>query len=196
MPLLMILGTLGFMMGTGGSAIVSKTLGEGDAEKANQYFSMMIYVTILGGLILTVAGLVGIRPLAVAMGAQGAMVEDCVLYGRILLISLTAFMLQNVFQSFLVTAEKPQLGLAITVGAGLTNIVLDALFIVVFQWGLAGAAVATAISQIVGGTFPMVYFGRQNGSLLRLTKAKPKAKVLLKACTDDQYLHVSGQYSV
>lgn len=142
------------------------------------------------------AGLVGIRPLAVAMGAQGAMVEDCVLYGRILLISLTAFMLQNVFQSFLVTAEKPQLGLAITVGAGLTNIVLDALFIVVFQWGLAGAAVATAISQIVGGTFPMVYFGRQNGSLLRLTKANPKAKVLLKACTDDQYLHVSGQYSV
>ncbi|WP_077534155.1 MATE family efflux transporter [Massiliimalia massiliensis] len=184
MPLLMILGALGFMIGTGGSAIVSKTLGEGKKEKANEYFSMLVYVTIVGGLILTVVGLIWIRPIAIAMGADDAMVEDCVLYGRILLVSLTAFMLQNVFQSFLITAERPRLGLAVTVAAGVTNIFLDFLFIVVFHWGLAGAAIATAISQAVGGVIPMIYFFSKNSSLLHLTRAKWHGRILIKACTN------------
>ncbi len=184
MPLLMIMGALGFMIGTGGSAIVSKTLGEGNREKANKYFSMLVYITIGSGIILTVIGLIFIRPIAAAMGADGSMLEGCVLYGRILLISLTAFMLQNVFQSFLVTAEKPNLGLAITVGAGFTNIILDFLFIAVFGWGLAGAAIATAFSQVIGGISPIIYFLRKNNSLLRLTKAKFNGKVLLKTCTN------------
>lgn len=184
MPLLMILGALGFMIGTGGSAIVSKTMGEGNLEKANQYFSMLVYVTIAGGILLTILGQIGIRPLAMAMGATENMIDNCVLYGRILLVSLTAFMLQNVFQSFFVTAEKPQLGLGITVAAGLTNMVLDFLFIAVFHWGVAGAAVATALSQVVGGIVPIFYFVRPNNSRLRISKAKWDGRALLKSCTN------------
>ncbi len=184
MPVLMIFGTLGFMIGTGGSAIVAKTLGEGEREKANQYFSMMIYLAIIGGVILSVLGFLFLRPIAALLGAEGAMQNDCVLYGRILSFSLTAFILQNVFQSFLVTAEKPQIGLLVTVGAGVTNIVLDFLMVVVLRWGLAGAAIATAVSQLVGGLVPLVYFLRKNDSLLRLTQTGLEMRVLGKACAN------------
>lgn len=182
MPFLMILGALGFMIGTGGSAIVAKTLGEGKKERANQYFSMLVYVTIAAGIVLTVAGEIFIRPITVFLGAAGDMIDYCVLYGQIILIALPFFMLQNVFQSFLVTAEKPQLGLGMTVAAGLTNIVLDYLFIAVFKWGIAGAAIATAASQMVGGVAPLIYFMCRNNSLLRLTKAAVDWSVLLKTC--------------
>ena len=168
MPLLMGLSALGFMIGSGGSAIVSKALGEGKRELANQYFSMLVYVSIIGGIILAVTGTFFLRPAAVLLGATGELADLCVLYGRILLISLTAFLLQNVFQSFFVTAEKPQLGLKVTIAAGITNIVLDYLFIAVFHWGIAGAAAATAISETIGGLFPILYFSRKNESLLRL----------------------------
>ena len=168
MPLLMGLSALGFMIGAGGSAIVSKALGEGKHRLANQYFSMLVYVAILGGILLAVIGMFLLRPIAILLGATGEMVELCVLYGRILLISLTPFLLQNVFQSFFVTAEKPQLGLKVTIAAGLTNIALDYLFIAVFHWGIAGAAVATAFSEAIGGLFPILYFARKNNSLLRL----------------------------
>ena len=156
MPFLMILGSLGFMIGTGGSAFVAKTLGEGKEEEAKKHFSMLVYVSIAGGIILSVIGIIVIRPLTIAMGAEGEMIDACVVYGRILLIAITPFILQNVFQSFFVTAEKPQLGLGVTVAAGLTNIFLDFLFVAVFKWGLEGAAIATAISQSVGGLFPLV----------------------------------------
>ncbi len=158
MPVLMILGALGFMIGTGGSAIVAKTLGEGKQEKASQYFSMLIYVTAIGGILLTGVGILCLRPVSAFLGAKGTMLEDCVLYGRIVLLALTPFMLQNVFQSFLATAEKPHLGLAVTIGAGVTNIILDYLFVAVFSWGLAGAAIATSISQAVGGICPAHLF--------------------------------------
>lgn len=184
MPFLMILGALGFMFGTGGSAIVAQTLGEGNPQKANEYFAMMVYVVIGCGIILTVVGLIFLRPIAAAFGAEGAMLDDCVLYGRIILITLTPFMLQNVFQSFLVTAEKPQLGLGITVAAGVTNIVLDFVFIAVFDWGIAGAAAATALSQVVGGVIPLIYFSRKNSSLLQLTKTKLNGNILLKTCVN------------
>lgn len=184
MPILIVLGALGFMIGTGGSAIVVKTLGEKDPERANRYFSMLVYTTIAGGLILTAIGQLCLRPVAVLLGAQGEMLENCVLYGRIILLSLTAYMLQNVFQSFLITAEKAQLGLFITVLAGVTNMVLDCVFIVPLQWGLAGAAIATAISQVVGGIVPLVYFLRKNDSLLRLTKTKFEGRILLRTCTN------------
>lgn len=184
MPLLMGLGTFGFMIGTGGGALVSKTLGEGKPQRANQHFSMLVCMTLLGGLVLTVVGLLALRPVAVAMGATGALLEDCVLYGSILLAFQTAFMLQNVFQSLFAVAEKPHLGLGITVAAGLTNIVLDALFIAVFRWGLPGAAVATVVSQTVGGVLPILYFSRRNSSLLRLTKPVFHVKTLLQVCTN------------
>lgn len=184
MPLMMGLSAVGFMIGTGGSAIVSKALGEGKPELANRYFSMLVYVSAVTGLAMSITGLFLIRPVAVFLGATGNLADNCVLYGSILMLSLTFFLLQNVFQSFFVTAEKPHLGLMVTVVAGLTNIVLDYLFIAVFQWGLAGAAAATAASEIIGGTFPLFYFFHRNNSLLRLVKARPDFRALAKACAN------------
>ena len=183
-PVLMALGALGFMIGTGGSAIIAKTLGEGDRRRANQIFSMLVVVTVIGGLLLTVVGMVFLPDVARFLGAEGDMLQNCVTYGRIILAAQSAFMLQNVFQSLLVTAEKPQLGLAFTVAAGMTNIVLDALFVAVLRWGLIGAALATAASQLVGGLAPLFYFLRENDSLLRLTSFRMDWKALAKTCTN------------
>ena len=182
MPFIMVLGGLGFMVGTGGTALVSKVLGEGDREKANRYFSMMILFTLILGIVLTVFGVTFMEPVALFLQATPEMLDDCVTYGRIVIAFTTAFMLQNVFQSFLIAAEKPQLGLIATVAAGVTNMVLDALFVAVFHWGVAGAAIATGISQCVGGLFPLIYFMRPNTSLLRLTRTKLEAKPILQAC--------------
>lgn len=184
MPVLMGMGTVGFLIGTGGSAVVAKTLGEGKREKANAYFSMLIYVTIAIGAILTVISFIFIRPISELLGASGQMLDYCVLYGRILIFFQTAFMLQCAFQNFMVVAEKPKFGLLITVGSGLTNIVLDALFVAVFKWGIAGAAAATVISQVVGAVVPIIYFSRRNNSLLRITKPIFDFKILLKVCTN------------
>ena len=185
MPVLMGLGALGFMIGTGGSALVAVTLGWGKRQRANALFSMLIYVTIAAGILFTVVGLIWLRPIAAALGASGSMLEDCVLYGRIILIAQTLYMLQNVFQSFFVTAEKPHLGLAVTVAAGVTNMVLDFLFVAVLPWGLAGAAIATAFSQAVGGMVPLLYFSHpRNSSLLRLTRAKLDLRALWKTCSN------------
>lgn len=184
MPVLMALGAIGFLIGTGGSAVVSKTLGEGDKEQASRYFSMLVYVTIAVGIFLTVVGQIFLAPIAELLGAEGQMLKDCILYGRILLTFQTAFMLQCAFQSFFVAAEKPKLGLGVTVAAGMTNIVLDALFVGVFHWGIAGAAAATVISQTVGGIFPIIYFLRKNDSLLQLTRTKLNLPVLLRVCAN------------
>lgn len=184
MPFIMILGALGFMFGTGGSALAAKTMGEGKLEKANQIFSMLVYVSLASGVIIAVFGFIFIRPIASALGAKGEMLNNCVIYGRIIIAMLPAYMLQLEFQSFFITAEKPKLGLTVTVVAGVTNMVLDALLVAVFSLGLRGAAAATAISQAVGGIVPLIYFSRKNSSLLRLTKAKFDGKSLLKACTN------------
>lgn len=183
-PPLAMLGGLGFMIGTGGSAIVAMTLGEGKRDKANEYFSFLLYVTIGVGLVLTVIGFVVLRPIAVLLGAEGEMLNNCLVYGWIILAFQTAFMLQFVFQSFFVTAEKPKLGLAVTVAAGLTNVALDYLLVGVFRLGLAGAAAATGMSQVVGGVLPLLYFAGRNNSLLRLTKTKWNKWVLIKTCTN------------
>lgn len=184
MPFLMILGTIGFMLGTGGSALVSKTLGEGRRDRANRYFSMIVYLAIICGIILSILGWIFIRPVAVFLGADENMLKDCVLYGRIILIGLTAFILQNIFQSFLVTAEKPHIGLLLTVAAGVTNMALDFLFIAVFKWGIAGAAIATGISQLVGGVIPLIYFLCKNTSTLRLSKTHFEIRVIMKTCAN------------
>lgn len=191
-PFVMILGSVGFMIGTGGSAIVSKTMGEGANKKANCYFSMMVFTAILGGIVLTIFGQLLTRPVAALLGAEGEMLEYAVLYTRVLLLALTPFLLQNVFQSFLVTAERPQLGLALTVGAGVTNMVLDFLFISVFQWGVAGAALATCIGQAVGGLVPLFYFIGPNNSPLRLVPARLELKPLCKACINGSSEMVSN----
>ncbi|MBQ8529221.1 MAG: MATE family efflux transporter [Clostridia bacterium] len=183
-PLIMILGAVGFMLGTGGTAIVAKTLGEGDKARANKYFSLIIYTAIISGTVIALIGIIFVRPIAVLMGGEGEMLDCAVLYARVVLIGLPFFMLQNSFQNFFVTAEKPKIGLFVTVAAGVTNIVCDALFVAVFRWGLAGAAAATALSQFIGGVLPLIYFSRKNTSLLRLGRAELNAGVLLRTCTN------------
>lgn len=184
MPFLIILGALGFMLGTGGTALVSRVLGESDKERANKYFSMITLFGILLGVILTVVGVLAMRPMAILLGATEAMVDDCVLYGRIVVCFLTSFMLQNMFQSFLIAAERPKFGLLITLAAGVTNMVLDALFVGVFRWGIAGAAIATGISQTVGGVVPLMYFLFSKSSPLRLRWTKFEAQPLLRSCAN------------
>ncbi|WP_285825093.1 MATE family efflux transporter [Schaedlerella arabinosiphila] len=184
MPLLMGISTVGFMIGTGGSALVAIKLGEGEREKANAYFSMLIYILIGVGLAVAVTAFLLMRPIAYAIGATDAMIEYCVLYGRILCVSLTGFMLQIAFQSFFIVAEKPELSLKMSLISGITNVILDYLFIVVFGWGLAGAGAATAAGEIIGGLGPILYFSRENNSLLRLGKPCFDGRVLLKTCTN------------
>lgn len=182
MPVLMAVGTIGFMLGTGGSAIVSKAMGEGKQEQACQYFSMLVYVAFVLGALISIAGFLLIRPISMALGATGQLLEYCVLYARILFCAMPLFILQSAFHSFFVAAEKPGLSLKVNLIAGLTNAVLDYLLIVVFPLGLAGAAIATVAGQIVGGIIPLVYFTRKNNSLLRLTKTRINVRILLHAC--------------
>lgn len=183
-PVFMVFGSIGFMLGAGGSALVSKTLGEGDKEKANEYFSMLVYVTAGIGVVIALAGQFAVPEIAKLFGAEGVIYDYCVLYGRVLLSAQPFFILQNIFQSFFVTAEKPRLGLIVTAVAGGINIILDAVFVAGFKWGLAGAAAATVAGQVFGGVFPLVYFLRRNNSLLKLGKTRIHFKELLKSCTN------------
>ena len=184
MPALMMLGSVGFMVGTGGSALVSKTIGEGNKKLANRYFSMLIYFLLIVGIVLSILGNVFIRQISELLGAKGEMVDICSTYGRTLLCSLPFFMLQNCFQSFLVVVEKPAMGLGVSLAAGLTNMVLDFLFIYVFGLGVFGAALATGISQFIGAMIPIFYFARKNKSPLKLVKTKLELKPILKTCTN------------
>ena len=186
MPFLMILATGGFMFGTGGTAIVAKTFGEGNKEKANEYFSLFIYVAFALGIVFAILGIAFIRPISALLGAEGEMLEDCVVYARVILIALPFYVLQLLFQSFFPAAEKPQLGLAVTVLSGVTNMVLDAVLVILLpqEYKLVGAAIATAMSQFVGGVIPLIYFFRKNSSILRLGKTKFDGRAILKACTN------------
>lgn len=184
MPALMILGTIGFMIGTGGSALVSKTIGEGDKEKANRYFSMLIYLLIIAGLVLTVVGVFLVKPVSILLGANENMLDACVVYGRTLIMFLIPFVLQNCFQSFLIVAERPTFGLIISIVAGVTNMILDFLFMYVFKMGVFGAALATGISQLVGGVIPLIYFISKNNSSLRIVKTKFDWKAIAQSCVN------------
>ena len=183
-PVLMILGCVGFMFGTGGAALIGKTMGEGKARKADEIFSMVVWAAALCGAVLGVVGFGLLRPIARLMGAEGQLLRDSVRYGRIILIAQPFYVLQYEFQCLFVTAEKPKLGLFVTVAAGVTNMVLAALFVAVFGWGLVGAAAATALSQMVGGIVPLVYFARKNTSRLRLVRCKPDWRALGKTCSN------------
>ena len=181
MPFIMVLGGLGFMIGTGGTALVGKLLGQGEPEEANRCFSMMIWFALLLGGVLTVVGIVFMKPVSLFLGATEEMLGDCLIYGRIVIAFTVPFMLQNIFQSFLIAAEKPKLGLVATVAAGVTNMTLDFLFVGVLPFGVAGAAIATGISQCVGAAIPLFYFLRKD-SLLRLIPTRLRAKPILAAC--------------
>ena len=186
MPFLMIVATVGFVFGTGGTAIVANTLGAGNKEKANRYFSLFVYVAFALGVLLAVLGFVLLRPISMLIGAKGELLENCVVYGRILLTTLPFFVLQLLFQSFFVAAEKPHLGLLVTGASGVTNIILDAVLVILLpqEYKLSGAAVATAFSQFIGGAIPLIYFLRKNSSILRLGKTTFDGKAILKACTN------------
>lgn len=184
MPFLMVVGALGFMFGTGGSALIAKTMGEGDEEKAKKIFSLIIYATIISGVVIAIVSILFLRPIASFLGAEGSMLDDCVTYGQIILVALPLLMVQYAFSSLVVTAEKPQFGLWVTIIAGVTNFVGDVLFMAVFQWGVLGAALATAIGQIVGGTIPLIYFSRKNTSRLKLGKFEWDTGALIKTCTN------------
>lgn len=183
-PLVMIMGSIGFMFGTGGSALVAKTMGEGDKTRANNQFSLLVYVSVILSILIATVAFIFMKPIAMMLGAQGELLKNCVLYGRILCLAVPFYVLQFEFQSFFVTAQKPKLGLYMTLVCGVTNMILDFLFIAVFEWELAGAASATAISQFIGGIFPIIYFSRRNTSLLRLTKTKFDSFVLSRTCTN------------
>ena len=191
MPFLMVLGSLGFMIGTGGTAVVSKLLGEGKNEKANGFFSLFVLVTFTGGLVFAVLGEIIIEDIAVLLGATEAMLPYSVLYGRIIMCTVPFFMLQNVFQAFFSAAEKPLLGFIITLSAGCTNILLDGIFVGVFDAGVTAAA-ATCISQLIGGIAPLIYFSSANSSLLRLKKPEFNGRVLAKCCANGASEFVSN----
>ena len=184
MPFLMILGGVGFMFGTGGGALIAKTMGEGKAEKADKLFSMTVFASILCGLVLTAVGLLFLRPFARLMGAEGELLENSLLYGTINLIALPFYILQYEFQCLFATAEKPKLGLYVTVASGVANMVLDWLLVAVLPFGLAGAAAATAASQFIGGVFPLIYFARKNSSRLRLTRCRLELRPLGRICAN------------
>ena len=186
MPFLMIFGTVGFIFGTGGTAIVANTLGEGDPEKANRYFSLFVYIAFTLGIFFAAVGMIFVRPIAVFLGAEGELLENCVVYGRVVLLALPFLVLQFLFQSFFVAAEKPKMGLFVIVAAGVTNMVLDAVLVTTLpqEYRLIGAAVATAASQFVGGFVPLIYFFRKNTSLFRLGKTKFDLRAIGKACVN------------
>lgn len=193
-PVLMIMASVGFMFGTGGSALVSKVLGEGDKQRANQYFSMLTYILLVLGVIFTIVGMFFIRPVATLLGAEGNILKDCVTYGSILMFSMIPFLLQHYFQSFLIVAEKPKMGLVVSLCAGITNIILDFLFVYVFRWGLIGAAVATALSECIGGIVPLTFFIFSKDSPLKLRKAKFDGKAVFQTCTNgssEMLTHIS-----
>ena len=184
MPALMIISGIGFIFGTGGSAIVSKTLGEGDEKRARKYFSLIVYAAIVLGIILSAIGFAVIGKVAELLGAKGAVYDYCVLYGKILLIGSVGFILQNTFQSLLVTANRPDIGLKVTIAAGCCNIILDLLFVGVFKWGIIGAATATVVSQWVGGGIPLIYFVFKRNQTLYLSDTSLDLKVLTRVFTN------------
>lgn len=192
MPVLYIFAMFGYMFGAGGSALVSKTLGEGDRKRANGLFSLFVYISIIFGVFMTIFGYFFMEPLVRWFGADGELLEQSLVYGHIFILALTAWILLYVFQLFFITAEKPELGLWVTIASGVTNIVLDALFIVVFEWGIAGAAAASAIGQLVGGVFPIIYFARKNSSILRLTKPVIDFKAIFQGFANGSSELVSG----
>lgn len=185
-PYIMMMTTVGFMFGSGGTALVAKVYGEGDKEKANKYFSFFVYVTFIIGVVIAVVSYIFMRPIAILLGAEGAILENSIVYGRVLMCSLPFAVLQYLFQSFCVAAEKPKLGLYVIVAAGITNMMLDAVLVIFLpqEYKLMGAALASALSQVVGGGVPLVYFMRKNDSFLRIGKTKFYFKAILQACAN------------
>lgn len=184
LPFPLILGALGYMFGTGGSAVVAHALGKGEKEKANQLFSLIVFVSVIVAFTLTMVSVVFIQDIAMLLGATGEMLDFCITYGVTVVSAIPMFILQAQFQSFFVVAAKSKLGLAVTIAAGLTNLILDILLVCFFPFGVAGAALATVISQLVGGILPLFYFARSPNSALSFTRPIWNARAIIKVCTN------------
>ena len=184
MPVDLVPVAIGFMIGEGGNALISKKLGENKRGIANQYFSLLIYTTAVIGVVLSLAGYAFTPVIADILGANDQLKPYCVEYGRILFAAQFFYVLQNIFQSFFIAAGKPDLSLKVSLLSGGINVLLDVLFIVVLQWGVAGAAWATALGQVAGGMAPLAYFARKNSSLLQITRTRLNLPVLFKTFTN------------
>lgn len=184
MPFIMVVSACGFMMGAGGNAIIGKTFGEGKPEQAKKYFSFFVWATLVMGIVFAILGVIFMEPIARLLGADNSTLRLCVIYGDISMVSLPLFMIQYLFQSFFIAAEKPEMGFKVTLIAGCTNMVLDAVFVGLLGWGLAGAAWATVTSEYVGGIIPLIYFARENDSTLRIVRTKFYGRAFVKACTN------------
>lgn len=191
-PVIMMLASLGMMFGTGGSALIAAAQGRGRKQRANEYFSLIVYVVIVLGFVLAGATWFLMEPIMKLLGAEGNLLADCVFYGQVCLVGLPAFMMQMLFQTLFITSGKPQLGFYVTVGAGVANMILDGLFIGMMGMGLFGAALATDFGFLVGGIIPLFYFARNNSSSLRLGRACWKPHALLKACFNGSSEMLSG----
>lgn len=182
LPYLMFFNGIGFLFGTGGSALIAKTLGEKREQKANEIFSSLVLVSMLTGVAFAIVGGIFLKPVATWLGASGELLENSLVYGRIYLLGVPACVIQYEFQNLFPTAGKSKYCLYSGIASGVTNIVLDALFVGVFSWGLVGAAAATILSQWLGALIPLVYFGRPNTSQLRLVKCRPDGRAMVKIC--------------
>ena len=191
-PIISILGTLGFMFGTGGSAIVAKTRGEGDPDRANREFSLLVYAAAAAGLIFAVIGTIALKPLLMLMGAEGNLLTQCLRYGRLLAICIPTTILQYLFQELMITAGKPGLAFRVTVASGITNIVLDALLIVGLHMEVLGAAIGTVAGEVVGSVIPLIYFARPNDSALRLGPTRLDWRMLGRTCVNGSSEMVSN----
>ena len=191
-PVIMLLGGLGFMFGTGGTALVAKTFGQGDSTQARRYFTQITLLAALIGCAMATLGILFLPEVCLLLGGTQDIIPDAVLYGRIMLGFLPCCILQCSFQALLVAAEKPKMAFWLSVAGGVTNIALDLLFVVVFDWGLAGAAWATGLSQAVAGLVPVLYFSSPNDSLLRFVRTGLDVRPMLQACSNGASELVTG----
>ena len=193
-PALALISAAGLMIGTGGSTLVSKTLGEGDTDRANEIFTMLVHIALIIGAILTVGLFIFMKPLVIALGAEGEMIPKAVMYGRIVVLAMPEFIMQMMFQSFYMTAERPELGTRMSIISGCINIALDALFVVGFKWGLIGAAIATALALAVGGIYPLWFFSskKNNTHLQFVCFSRIDWKAITRTCTNGMSEYVGN----
>ena len=182
MPFIMILCSVGFMVGTGGSALIASAAGEGDVPRANSYFCKLVTFTFMVGIVVAVFGFFFARPLAQLMGATGIMLDLSEIYARISMISLPFYMLQCLFQAFFNTAGKPKVGFVVTLCAGCTNIVLDIVFVGILGFGVEGAAAATVCSEFIGGGVSLIYFTRKNPTPYTYRPVLPNPRLIGRTC--------------
>lgn len=181
-PFPSIVIAVSIMLATGGSAIIARNMGEGKEKEAKENFSFIVLVGAVIGVAIATAGILFIEPLIYMLGATPSLYDYCYEYLFILVLSVPLSVFQMLFQSFFVTAGKPHLGLTLTVLGGVSNIVLDYVFIVLCGFGVSGAALATSIGYSIPGLFGLIYFAVSRKGTLYFVKPVFRWGVLFKCC--------------